>query len=67
MKTMFDVQQLLKRFGIFIYTGDRLSDLELMDIEMDALNDSTLLTQEDYMVAKLILKKEMALMRKNRG
>ncbi|NAP01271.1 DUF910 family protein [Halomonas sp. MG34] len=32
MKTIYDVQQLLKRYGSFVYTGDRLGDLELMEI-----------------------------------
>ncbi|HLR74477.1 MAG TPA: YqgQ family protein [Virgibacillus sp.] len=67
MKTMFDVQQLLKRFGIFIYTGDRLSDLELMGIEIDALHESTLLTHNEYMLAKLILKKEITVMQQHKG
>ena len=30
MKTLYDVQQLLKRFGIFVYVGKRLWDIELM-------------------------------------
>ncbi|WP_462259380.1 YqgQ family protein, partial [Vagococcus teuberi] len=37
MKTMYDVQQLFKRFGIFIYVGNRLWDIELMMIELKQL------------------------------
>ena len=31
IRTMEDVRRLLKRFGIWIYTGDRLGDLEMME------------------------------------
>ena len=31
MRTIYDVQQLLKRFGTIIYIGDRLADLELIE------------------------------------
>lgn len=34
MKTIYDVRQLLKRFGTVIYVGDRLADLELMEDEI---------------------------------
>ena len=34
MNTLYDVQQLLKSFGIFIYVGDRTADLELMEAEV---------------------------------
>ena len=30
MKTFYDVQQFLKRFGIIVYMGKRLYDIELM-------------------------------------
>ena len=36
MKTLYDVQQFLKKFGIIIYVGKRLYDIELMKIELKA-------------------------------
>ena len=30
MKTLYDVQQFLKQFGIIVYMGKRLYDIELM-------------------------------------
>lgn len=59
MKTMYDVQQLLKRFGIFIYTGKRKFDLELMAIEVEELYAQNLLEKEEYLLAQLILKREL--------
>lgn len=60
MKNYFDVLQLLKRFGIFIYTGVRKTDLELMMAEVKELFDNGLIMQEDYLQAILILRKEMS-------
>ena len=37
MKTLYDVQQLLKNFGIFVYVGKRMWDIELMALELDHL------------------------------
>ncbi len=37
MKTLYDVQQFLKNFGIIIYMGKRLYDIEMMKIELERL------------------------------
>ncbi|WP_392391246.1 YqgQ family protein, partial [Mordavella massiliensis] len=37
IRTLYDVQQLLKRFNVFVYVGKRLWDIELMAIEVDNL------------------------------
>lgn len=58
MKTVFDVMQLLKRFHTFIYTGDRIGDLELMEMEIEDLFQFQFITKEEYITAKLILNKE---------
>lgn len=58
MKTVYDVQQLLKRFGIFIYVGDRIADLELMEIELNELYKQHCIRPNDYQIAVLILRKE---------
>lgn len=59
MRSVFDIQQLLKKFGTFIYVGDRLLDLELMETEIQDLFQSKLINQEQYMMALLLLRKEM--------
>ncbi|WP_096270587.1 YqgQ family protein [Paucisalibacillus globulus] len=59
MKTVYDVQQLLKRFGTFIYTGDRRSDMELMQSEISELYKFKVIDVEEYRMALLILRREV--------
>ena len=47
----YDVQQLFKRFSIFIYVGARIYDIELMTIELRKLYDNHLSDHETYMTA----------------
>lgn len=58
MKTVYDVQQLLKKFGTFVYTGDRIGDLELMEMDIDELYQMEFIQTEVFQLAKLILRKE---------
>lgn len=58
MRTMYDVQQLLKQFGIFIYVGNRLWDIELMMIELRQLHESDVIDKKDFINAMMVLKKE---------
>jgi uncharacterized protein YqgQ len=59
LKTVYDVQQVLKRFGTFIYTGNRLTDLELMQDEIKEMYKFGLIDVEEYRLAILILRQEM--------
>lgn len=58
MKTLYDVQQLLKRFGVFIYVGKRLWDIELMALELDHLRESDVIEEDVFARAKLVLERE---------
>ena len=58
MKTLYDVQQYLKSFGIIIYMGKRLYDIEMMKIELERLYQSGLVEKQDYLTAELILRRE---------
>ncbi|MUK87126.1 DUF910 family protein [Ornithinibacillus sp. L9] len=58
MKNFYDVQQLLKRFGIIIYVGERLADLELMEMEIQELYNSKLIQVEEYTTAMMIIRRE---------
>ncbi|GGE74007.1 YqgQ family protein [Priestia taiwanensis] len=60
MNSLFDVQQLLKKYGTIIYTGDRLADLDLMGDELKELYQARLLETKDYQTAVLILRKRIA-------
>lgn len=66
MKTIYDIQQILKRFGTYIYTGNRLGDLLLMSLELDELHKMDFIHKDDFFTAKLIIKKEIAYER-NKG
>lgn len=59
MNSIFDVRQLLKRFGIFIYIGDRIADLQLMEAEIRELYEMNLIEVEEFQLAILLLKKEI--------
>ncbi|WP_314676630.1 YqgQ family protein [uncultured Streptococcus sp.] len=58
MKTLYDVQQLLKQFGIVVYLGKRLYDIEMMKIELEALYQNGLIDKENYLIAEMILRRE---------
>ncbi|MDR0138368.1 YqgQ family protein [Metabacillus idriensis] len=58
MKTTYDVQQLLKKYGTIIYIGDRSADLELMEMEVRQLFESNLIEVQDYQMAVLLLRQE---------
>ena len=58
MKTLYDVQQLLKSFGIIVYLGKRLWDIEMMSIELKSLYEAELLDLKTYQSAKTILTQE---------
>ena len=59
MKTIYDIQQFLKKYGTIIYIGDRKADLELMAAELKELYDSQLIDVKDYQSSILILRTEI--------
>ena len=58
MRTTYDVQQLLKQFGTFIYLGNRLWDIELMMVEIRELFDNGVIEKKVFLNAMMVLKKE---------
>nr|WP_188648061.1 YqgQ family protein [Marinithermofilum abyssi] len=56
MQTYGDVLVLFKRFGIHIYTGDSLGDLELMEDELQELHQGGLIDSREYIEARNILR-----------
>ena len=67
MKTVYDVQQILKKFGTFIYTGNRLSDMELMQSEINELYNFGFVDVEEYRLAILILRREINRLNSEKG
>lgn len=57
-RTLYDVQQLLKEFNVYVYVGKRLYDIELIAIELDHLYESGVVDNDTYMKAKIVLRKE---------
>lgn len=60
MKSIYDVMQYIKRYGTYIYTTDRLSDLLLMEDEIRELYKSQMMETQDYQMAILLLRQEMS-------
>lgn len=58
MKSMKDIYDLLKQYGTFIYTRDRLGDLLLMEDEIRELYKAKVLEPKDFQTAMLILRQE---------
>ena len=58
MKTLYDVQQFLKSFGIIIYMGKRLYDIEMMKIELKRIYDAGLMDKLTYFEAEAVLRRE---------
>lgn len=56
--SVYDVQQLLKQFGIFVYVGERLWDLEIMMDELKKIYHNHLIDQTVYLSAIGVLKRE---------
>lgn len=55
---MYDVLQLLKKYHVFIYTGNRIADLDLMEMELAELKNAKILTDKDFFQATLIIRRE---------
>lgn len=58
METLYDVQQLLKQFGIIVYVGARIYDIELMQIELKGLYDGRVIDRDNYLRARQVLTRE---------
>ncbi|TCD46734.1 DUF910 family protein [Streptococcus sp. X16XC17] len=58
MKRLYDVQQLLKRYGIFVYMGNRLYEIEMMKNELSRIYQAGLLDRAEYIEAELVLRRE---------
>ena len=58
MESLYDVQQLLKQFGIYVYVGKRIYDIELMQIELKNLYEGRLIDRDTYLQGWGILKRE---------
>ncbi|MCD2256185.1 YqgQ family protein [Lactobacillus sp. CC-MHH1034] len=58
MRTLYDVQQILKQFGIFVHLGHRIWDIELMFEELKKIHNAKLIDDKVFKSAVLVLKRE---------
>lgn len=66
MNSVYDVQQLLKKYGVFIYVGDRIADLELMETEIKELFFAKLLQKDELQQILYIIRSEITKEQKKR-
>lgn len=59
VKTIYEIQQFLKKFGTIIYVGERVADLELMEAEVQELYNSQLMETKVYQSAIFLLRQEI--------
>lgn len=57
--TLWEVRRLLKRFHIYIYTGNDTDDAVLMELELEDLHEMKLLEDHEYLRAKMILRQKL--------
>jgi len=55
MNNLYDVQQLLKKFGYIIYFKNEDDKLEMMEQEIKDLYKSMLISKETFLQARLII------------
>lgn len=55
LHTFYDVQQLLKQYGIIIYFKDEKDTIEMMNQELKSLHDAQIISNEDFIQSRLIL------------
>lgn len=58
MNNVYDIRQYLKKFGTFIYTKDKIGDLQMMESELKELYQAGILPVREYQVARHILRTE---------
>jgi uncharacterized protein YqgQ len=67
MKTIYDIQQFLKKFGTFIYLGDRAAELEMMLLEIKEIYQAQMMDTKDYQMAVLLLRQEIQREKESKG
>lgn len=66
MKSMLDIYELLKQYGTYIYTTDRIGDLMLMEDELRELYKANVLAPRDFQTALLLIRQEASRLQKEK-
>lgn len=67
MKSIYDIQQFLKKFGTLIYIGDRISTLQLMEEEVRELYNVQLMDPQDFRMAIFLIRQEIRLIEEEKA
>lgn len=64
--SFLEVKELLRAFGVVIYTGDAIGDCILMEDELKELHEAGLISDPDlYRFALLTIRKRMSELKQN--
>lgn len=63
VRTMEDVRRLMKRFGTWIYTGDRMGDLEMMEEELEEMHRLGMIDKDTYLSARRVIMEQKRMYR----
>lgn len=63
MSSMYKIREYLRRYNAFIYTGDKLFDLDLIERELTELKENGFIENELYLEFILIIRKERRLIK----
>lgn len=64
MNNMYEVREYLRRYNAFIYTGNKYTDLDLIETELSELKENTFIENDLYLKFILIIRKERRLLKK---
>ncbi|WP_174734130.1 YqgQ family protein [Mesobacillus harenae] len=66
MKSIYDIQKLLIKYGTIVYIGDRVSDLEMMESEIKDLHEARLIETIEFQTALMVLRREIRIEKEKR-
>lgn len=63
MSDMYEVRKYLRSYNAFIYTGDKETDLDLIETELNELKENAFIEADLYLKFILIIRKERRLLK----
>jgi len=63
---VYEVIDILKQFGIYIYTGHRYSDYVLIQMELEELYKSGVIPQQTYLESMVVMNRHIAQLKNKR-
>lgn len=66
MKSIYELRQFIQKYGTFIYTGDRIGDLELLETELRQLYEWQMIDSQQFQQGIILIKKELSDLRNSK-